>query len=161
MIETREIRDREKKQQWQTVALELIEARVADANSTIARSGCSRYKYLSRERAREGARASASCREGWSTSRNNNVYACVSAYAWIREVGEFFSWSRRKPSPVLERQKHLGQQRPACLRLSGEFVGKFVRLLPAFQSILRGNIYWEMEISVIFICINNYNITII
>lgn len=127
---------------WKTAShlKELIGARVADANSTMERSGCSRYKYLSREREHERVPgASASRREGWSTSRRaREIMACtrVRAYAWIRTRSG-------KLSPVLERQKHLGRRRPACLHLSGEFCGKVVGLLPAFQSILRRNVYWD------------------
>lgn len=81
---------------------ELIGARVADADSTIARSGCSRYKYLSRARAREGAGASASRREGWSTfaegSRNNGVHACARVCVNTQEIGELEFSSRGKPS---------------------------------------------------------------
>lgn len=123
----------------------------------MARSGCSRYKYLSRERAREDAGGKCEPSRGMEylaeSSRNNSMHACARVCVNTYEVGEFSS--REKPSSVLERQKHLGRRRPACLRLSGEFCGKVCRTSPRLlvNSSQKRLLGWKMRVYIIFITI--------
>jgi len=122
------LRSRKKNKERQRFIQELIGARVADANSTIARSGCPRYKYLSRERAREGAGTSASRREGWSTSRRTReIMACtrVSAYAWIRTRSGSSS-VEESSLRYLKDKNILANNGPHVFTFQKSFVGKFM-----------------------------------